>query len=143
MNKKQTRTEARTEAFKLIFQLSMHRENIEGLFDHLLDESPESLPNIAYIKGVVNGVMVHEDELEEIIKNNLSRGWKLERLSKPILCILKMAVYEMKYVDDVPMKVAVNEAVELVKVYDEPDKKTFVNGVLGGVFRQIESEKNN
>ena len=41
------------------------------------------------------------------------------------------------------MKVAVNEAVELVKVYDEPDKKTFVNGVLGGVFRQIESEKNN
>lgn len=145
MNKKQTRSEARTEAFKLIFQSNMHKENIEGLFDHLIETQPECLPNINYIKDVVNGVLTYDEQISEIIKNNLSGSWKIERLSKPTLCILKLAVYEMKYIDnkDVPMKVAVNEALELTKTYDEPEFATFVNGVLGGVYKQIEEENKN
>ncbi|MCX7715080.1 MAG: transcription antitermination factor NusB [Clostridia bacterium] len=141
MSKKQSRNEARAEAFKLIFQKDMHKEDIDSLFSYLLQEKPESSRNMDYIRKVVNGVTEHEHEIEEIIGRNLSKGWKLGRISKVSLCILKLAVYEMKYVDDVPPSVAINEAVELVKIYDEPDKAAFVNGVLGGVYKEISEKK--
>lgn len=140
MSRKQTRSEAREEAFKLIFQRNMHQGEIEELYSHLMEENPECLPNMSYIKGVVNGVIEKEEEITELIKSNLSKSWKLERLSKPTLCILELAVYEMAYADDVPMRVAVNEAVELAKKYDDEDKASFVNGVLGGVFKALENK---
>lgn len=140
MSKRQTRSEAREEAFKLIFQRNMHKGEIEELYEHLIEEMPQSLPNINYIKNVVNGVIDREEEISALIRENLSKGWKIERLSKTTLCILELAIYEMKYVEDVPVKVAVNEAVELTKKYDEPEKAAFVNGVLGGVFKGMENK---
>ncbi len=140
MSKRQTRSEAREEAFKLIFQRNMHQGEIEALYEHLIEETPECLPNMRYIKGVVNGVIEKEEEISRIIRENLSKGWKAERLPKATLCILELAVYEMKYAEDVPVKVAVNEAVELVKKYDDPEKAAFVNGVLGGVFKSMENK---
>ncbi len=134
--KRQTRTQARTEAFKLIFQLETNNDDMEFLIGHMLDEAPESVDNMPYIRQVVYGVDEKKDELEEDISANLGDGWKISRIPKVALCVMKLAIYEIKYVDDVPEKVAVNEAVELEKKYDDPECSAFVNGVLGGFLRK-------
>lgn len=138
---KQTRTQAREEAFKLVFQLNMHSDDIDFLIENLIEEKPESEKNIDYIKKVVFGVNEKNDELEEVIQNSLTRGWKIARLSKASLSVLKLAVYEILYVDDVPQNVAINEAVELTKKYDDLEKAPFVNGVLGGICRKLKEQE--
>lgn len=133
--KRQTRTQARNEAFKLIFQTETNNDDVEFLIGHMLDEVPESVDHMPYIRQVVYGVAEKKDELENDISANLSEGWKLSRIPKVALCVMKLAIYEIKYVDDVPERVAVNEAVELEKKYDDPECSAFVNGVLGGFLR--------
>lgn len=133
--KKQTRTQARTEAFKLIFQAETNNDDMEFLVEHMLDEVPEAIDNMPYIRRVVFGVLEKKDELEADISKNMSENWKIERIPKVALCVMKLAIYEIKYVDDVPEKVAVNEAVELEKKYDDPECSAFVNGVLGGFLK--------
>ena len=136
MGKKLSRREARQEAFKLIFELNQHREELEFLFDNLVFEKPEAEEAMSYIREVVTGVLHHYDELSEIICKNLIKGWTIDRISKPSRAVLMLAIYEMKYVDDVPDKVAINEAVELAKTFDEPQNAAFVNGVLAGVLKK-------
>ena len=134
--KKQTRTEARAEVFKLIFQAETNNDDVEFLIQHMLEEKPQSFNNIEYIRTAVYGVIEKKEELEGDISDNLMSGWKLERIPKVALCVLKLALYEIKYIEDVPERVAVNEAVELDKKYDDPDHSAFVNGVLGGFLRK-------
>ena len=134
--KKQSRNEARQEAFKLVFQTLTNRDDIEFLIEEMLLNKPASSQNIDYIRGVLTGVLEKEEELISDISENLSGNWKIERLSKVSQAILKLAIYEIKYVDDVPTKVAINEAVELDKKFDDPDNSAFINGVLGGFCRK-------
>ncbi|MEO2493869.1 transcription antitermination factor NusB, partial [Clostridium paraputrificum] len=75
-------------------------------------------------------------ELDSIIEKNL-QNWKLDRISKINLCILEMGIYEMLYVEDVPEKVALNEALELTKRYSDEKSVSFVNGVLDKVLKNI------
>ncbi len=136
MGKKLSRSRARCEAFKLIFELNQHKDELDFLFDELMNECPESVTSMSYIKGVVTGVMDHEQELLDEISANLSEGWRVERISKVARAVLMLAIYEIKYVEDVPEKVAINEALELAKKFDEPDSSSFVNGVLAGVVKK-------
>lgn len=135
--KKQTRSEARDAAFTQVFQMNMHPEDMEVILDELLKARPECEANLGYIRSIIDGVGEHNEELEEIISKNLRTGWKISRISKASLTILKIAIYEMKYRDDVPVKVAINEAVELAKRYGDDDDPTFVNGLLASVCREI------
>lgn len=137
MSKRQTRSEARIEAFKLIFQTEVNNDDIDFLFEHLLNENPKSLDNIDYIKTTVLGVISKKDELDEDIKNNLTSGWKLDRITRVSLAVLRLAIFEIKYIDDVPTNVAINEAVEIEKKFDNPDNSAFVNGVLAGFIRSL------
>ncbi|MDD6215007.1 MAG: transcription antitermination factor NusB [Firmicutes bacterium] len=136
MSSKLSRSQARCEAFKLIFELNQHKDDVDFLFDNLLNELPASAEAMPYIKNVVLGVMDNEDELRGIISANLADRWKIERISKVARAVLMLAIYEIKYVEDVPDKVAINEAVELAKKFDEPDSSSFVNGVLASVVRK-------
>lgn len=135
--KKQTRSEARRAAFTQVFQMKQHREEMEEIMGYMLEEMPECNDNLGYITTVVNGVKEHEAEIEDIISAHLKKGWSLSRISKVSAAVLKLAVYEMKYVEDVPPKVAINEAVELVKKYGAEEDPAFVNGVLGAVFKEL------
>ncbi len=137
MGKKQTRSEARIEAFKLIFQTQVNDEDPQFLIDTMLEEHPESQKNINYIKTVVLGVIEKNEELLDDIKSNLVKGWKIERISRVALAVLKLAIFEIKYLEDVPHKVAINEAVEIEKSFDDPDNSAFVNGVLGGFCKSL------
>lgn len=136
MSKKLSRSQARCEAFKIIFQLNQHMDDVDFLLDNLMNETPASITSMPYIKNVVFGVMEKYDELLEIIGENLASGWKFDRISKVARAVLLLAVYEIKFVEDVPEAVAINEAVELAKKYDMPDSSAFVNGVLAGVVKK-------
>ena len=136
MGKKLSRSQARCEAFKIIFQLNQHMDDVDFLLDNLMNEVPASITSMPYIKNVVFGVMDKYDELMGIIGENLAEGWKTERISKVARAVLLLAVYEIKYVEDVPEKVAINEALELAKKFDIPDSSAFVNGVLAGVVNK-------
>lgn len=136
MSRKLSRSQARCEAFKLIFELNQHMDDVDFLFDNLMNEVPQSISSMPYIKNVVLGVMDKYDELSAAISENLAEGWRIERISKVARAVLLLAIFEIRYVDDVPDKVAINEAIELAKKFDEPDSSAFVNGVLAGVVKK-------
>lgn len=135
--KKQSRSEAREAVFTQVFQFATQRENMEEIRQILLEEIPECEQNIGYITEVTNGILEHEEEIIDIINKHLKEGWNFKRLSKTTRTILKVAIYEMKYCDDVPAKVAINEAVELAKKYCDEREPGFINGLLGSVLRSL------
>ena len=137
MAKKQTRSEARAAAFTQIFQLNQQGDNKGEMMEHLLNAIPECEDNLGYIQSVINGVDEKQSELDELISQHLKKGWTLRRISKVALSILRLAVYEMKYVDDVPQKVAINEAVNLAKEYGGEEDAKFINGVLGAIVKDM------
>lgn len=135
--KKQTRSEARRAAFTQVFQMKQHKDELDEILAYMLEEIPECNDNLGYITTVVNGVNEHEEEIENIISSHLREGWTLSRISRVAAAVMKLAVYEMKYAEDVPPKVAINEAVELVKKYGAEQDPAFVNGVLGSVMKDL------
>ncbi len=135
--KKQTRSEAREAIFTQVFQFATQRDNMDEAREILLSEIPECEQNLGYITEVTEGILEHESEIVDIINANLKSGWTYKRLSKASKTILKVAIYEMKYCDDVPPRVAINEAVELAKKYCDENEPSFINGVLGSVMRSL------
>ncbi len=135
--RKQTRSEARDAAFTQVFQMDMHEDDMDVIMDELLKARPECETNLGYIRSIIDGVEEHQEEITELIRANLKPGWTLRRISKAALAVLKLAVFEMKYVDDVPPKVAINEAVELAKRYGDENDPTFVNGLLASVYKEM------
>lgn len=136
--KKQTRSEAREALFTQVFQFANHRDDMDEMREFMLEELPECEQNIGYITDVTNGILDHESEIIDIINAHLKGGWNSRRLSKASRTILKIAVYEMKFCEDVPAKVAINEAVNLAKKYCDEKEPGFINGVLGGILRDIQ-----
>ena len=133
--KRQTRSEAREAAFTQIFQINQHGEELDEMIEELLDEKPECEDNLGYIQTVVMGVKEKRDELVAEIEKYLKPGWTVKRLSKVSLTILKLALYEIQYLDDVPEKVAINEAVNLAKKFGAENDAKFVNGILASFIR--------
>jgi len=99
------------------------------LFRELPDEK-----QMAYIRTLTELTARHRSEIDGCI-GRYSRGWKPERLSKTALAILRCAVCEILYMEEIPNAAAINEAVELAKSYDDPETVSFINGVLGGLMR--------
>ena len=84
------------------------------------------------------GIFDNLSEIDAKITENL-RGWKLTRISKVSLSLMRIAVYEMLYMDDIPHSVSINEAVTLAKKYSTQDDSSFINGVLGSISKTVES----
>ena len=100
--------------------------------DELFSEKPGK--QLEYISEVVRGVGLHNAELDEYIER-YSEKWDFDRISRTALAIMKTAMYEVLYMPDVPNGVAINEAVELAKKYEEPEVVPFVNGILGAFVK--------
>ena len=131
------RTAIREQAFKLIYSLEIQKqENLEEAIDLYLESNEIVSENAKkYITEAVLGIEKNKAEIVSQISNNLKSDWKIERISKIDLAILKLAIYEIKYTD-VPFKVVINEAVELAKKYGEEASKNFVNGILASVVKE-------
>lgn len=128
------RHDTRKLAFQVLFALNSNPDALpEDVYEALLeDEEVTEVP--AYLKELVNGVLKEQSVLDENIKERLSSNWTISRLSKTDLLILRLAVYEMLYVEDVPAKVALDEALELTKEFSDDSSRRFVNGVLSNLL---------
>lgn len=128
-----SRFKAREQGFILVFEKIFHPEPIEEIISNA-EESRDMVID-DYALTLVNGVYDNLDDIDSVIESHLKKGWTLRRISKTSLAVLRLAVFEMKYVDNVPDSVAINEAVELAKKYTI-DESGFINGVLGSVSRE-------
>ena len=122
------RSEEREQAFCLLFQSLFNTdENFE-----IYEENIETVGD--YARSIALGVEEKKDNLDGLIEK-YSKGWKVKRLPKVNLAILRLAAYEILFVDDVPESVAINEAVELAKKYSGESDYSFINGVLGALVK--------
>ncbi len=130
-----TRSEAREQAFIVLFEKIFDNESTIG---QIVENATEA--ELIKINTFAEALLKSVDENAESIDNMIaefSKGWSLERLPKVSLAILRLAIGEMKFVEEVPTGVSVNEAVELTKKYGTADDAAYVNGVLGAVAKSL------
>jgi len=131
------RSAIRELAFQFIYSLEIQKteeldEQIELYLDCNEIEEDEAKE---YIKDVIFGIKENINEIQGLIEKNLKADWKIDRISKIDLSLLKLAIYEIKY-KKIPYKVAINECLELSKKYGEESSKNFVNGILASVVKE-------
>ena len=143
-----TRTNAREIAVHLSYELGFGTESAQVLLDReltrenfasLAEEEPlyEEFPSkklLDYIRTLVLGVSEHGYELDLYIER-YAIGWKFARLPRVSTAIMRVAMYEILYMDDIPNAAAINEAVEIAKGYEDPEMVSFINGILGSFVR--------
>jgi len=131
------RSAIRELAFQLIYSLEIQKQEEKEEQVELYLECNEVEENEAkeYIKDAVYGIKENIDEIQRLIEKNLKADWKLDRISRIDLSLLKLAIYEIKY-KKIPYKVAINECLELSKKYGEESSKNFVNGILASVVKE-------
>lgn len=128
------RHQIRQSAFQTLFALSSNSgADVNAIYEQVLGETQE-VPY--YLVKLVDGVVANQDDIDETIESLLAKNWRLSRLAKTDLVILRIALFEIKFVDDVPDAVAINEALELTKMFSDDKSKKFVNGVLGNYEKQ-------
>ncbi len=130
-----TRKEARNQAFILIFEKSINNNSVEDILDAARECRDFSEDEDGYTLKTFKETFDNIDEIDGIISSNLSEGWTISRISKVALAVLRLAIYEIKYMDEIPEAVSIDEAVELCKTYTTAEDAAFVNGVLGTVVR--------
>lgn len=128
-----TRSELRRKIFKIVFRAEFH--SMEEMEDQIamrlaqLREGGVKEADLTYIGDKSKAILASLEELDAAIATH-SRGWRVERLGKTELAILRVAVYEILKDDDIPRSVAINEAVELAKLYSSDEAPRFINGIL-------------
>jgi len=130
------RSSIREQAFKIIYSLEIQKEqNLEEQIELYIESNEINDKNAKeYINDAVLGIERNKEDIISLIEKNLKAEWKIERISKIDLSILKLAIYEIKY-KNLPFKVVINEAVELAKKYGEDSSKNFVNGILASIVK--------
>ena len=131
------RSEMREQAFKIMYSLEIQKnENLEEQLELYIESNEiKDESAVEYIKDAVLGIEENKKEILGNIEKNLKKDWKIERISKIDLVILKLAIYEIQY-KEIPYKVVINEAVELAKKYGEDNSKNFVNGILASIVKE-------
>ncbi len=109
-----------------------------GKEDALYAERPTE-EQMNYIRNLVSLVTEHQEELDGHISRH-AKGWSLNRISRVSLAVMRCAICEILYLDDVPTATAIDEAVEIAKRYEEPETVSFINGVLGGFVRETREQ---
>ena len=131
------RSEAREQAFKLLYSLQLIEDkDIEEQLNLFLEENNiVDKDAIDYIKDIITGTNKNNSEIEKTISENIKSDWDINRISKIDLTLLKLGIYEIQY-SKLPYKVVINEVVELAKKYGDDKSKAFVNGALAGVVKK-------
>lgn len=133
-----TRREEREMAFALCFEMELSHESAETVMEGAVEIREEQVPE--FCSRVVFGVEKELSVIDGHIEKNVRKGWTKSRISKVALAILRVAIYEMLFEEDVPHSVSINEAVELCKIYGDKDAPGFVNGMLSSVDKSLVQE---
>lgn len=139
MAKKLSRRLAREKAMQILFQIDVGKNDKDFAIQSVLDEAVSlSKKDETYIYGLVNGVCYYLDEIDEHIRG-FALDWDLERLANVDRNILRIAIYEMKFLnEEIPWVVSINEAVELAKKFSTIESSKYVNGILDRFKKQLE-----
>ena len=133
-----TRHQMREAAFMLIFERSFLNDTVEEIV--AAARECDSFPLNEQAVALFRGVDRHREELDRVIERHL-KNWTLARISKVSLAVLRLAVYEMEYCDDISDEIAISEAVKIAQIYTLRDDVTFVNGALASVSRDRAAAK--
>lgn len=130
------RSAAREETFKLLYSIEIQKENLREQTEIYLENAEISDENTKkYMSEIVEGIESNIKDIENKISENLKKDWKIERISKINLVLLKLAIYEILYTET-PFKVVINEVVELAKKYGDDTSPNFVNGILASIVKE-------
>ena len=134
-NMKMNRSAMRELAFKMMYGMEVQKEYSEEQLDLFIEDN-EIIDKdaVEYLTVAFRGNKEHNAEILEMVSSNLKKDWSIDRISKVNLAILKIAIWEIKF-QELPFKVAINEAVELAKKYGDDSAPSFVNGVLASVVK--------
>ena len=120
---------SRETAMKLLYQMEIRRETSKASIELMIEETGLTGNDKEYVSFILNGVAENLVNIDQMIEKYL-KGWKINRLSKVDLSILRLAVFEIFNADDIPVNVSINEAVEIAKKYSTDESASFINGVL-------------
>lgn len=133
------RSKIRELAFELLYSLEIQKVEKESIEEQIkiFLETNEITDKKAeeHFTDVVYGIQTNSEKIQETISSNLASNWKIERISKISLVLLKLSTYELIY-KKIPYKVVINEVVELAKLYGDENAPSFINGVLGNIVKQ-------
>lgn len=126
---------ARQVAFQTLFQIDLAGSSLETALEQRLQDVNLTEENEDYVRTVVQGVMQQRRALDAQI-SAVSQGWEVHRLGFVDRNILRLAIFEIVFMDEIPARVAANEAVELAKKFGDDESPRFINGLLGTVIRE-------
>ena len=130
------RSLAREETFKLLYSLEIQKEDLKEQTEIYIENAEISDENTKkYMSAIVEGIENNIKDIENKISENLKKDWKIERISKINLVLLKLAIYEILYTET-PFKVVINEVVELAKKYGDDTSPNFINGILASIVKE-------
>ena len=132
------RVKSREYLLQLAYQMEITSETALETFNSFMENEDISKDDLdlAYIKSGLLGIEENKEKLDSLIESQLVK-WKLNRISKVNLSILRISTYEILFAEDVPGKVSINEAIELCKKYSDNTSVSFINGVLDKVYKNI------
>ena len=135
-----SRKKSREVAMELLYQMSINNDSIEDTIETFIDNTDYNLDeiDIDFVTKALNGVQNNVDNIDKNIEEYLVK-WKLSRISKINLAILRICTYEVFYDEDIPERVSINEAIELAKKYSEESSAPFINGVLDKILKNKKS----
>lgn len=125
---------SREKMMHLLYQMELHHDYSEKQLEEFIEEVQLKPDEIQYLKQHIPNCVEKRDEIDAIIQNHLV-DWKIDRISKVDISILRVALYEIEYCEEIPIEVSINEAVELAKKYSDVDSNKFINGLLGQFVR--------
>lgn len=134
-----TRRDAREAAFVVLFQVDVGRMQPETAIEFTLSGKEADDRNLEYIQRVVLGTLGNLKSVDETI-SRLTVGWTLDRMGAVDRNLLRLAVYEIMFLDDIPVNVAINEAVTLARKFGDEESWKFVNGILGKLAREMKED---
>ena len=127
------RKQARETAMQCLYQLEMHGEYTVERVDLYIDGVSQNSADKNFVADVVKNYIDNQEKVDEEIKTHLKKEWKLDRIAKIDLAILRVALTEILYYEDIPESVSINEAVDLSKKFSDETSSKFINGLLGAV----------
>lgn len=132
-SKKLSRYKLREQVFLLCFEKLFNDDSFEDIIENTIDSRDLQLDQNAI--ETAKRIIENSEQIDSYISDNLKKGWRISRLSRVSLSVMRLAVYEMLFEEKIPVSVSINEAVELAKKYS--DDASFINGVLGAIARKL------
>ncbi len=130
------RSQMRELTFQLLYQIEIQKEINEETIDIFCENNQIDEEEVkAYMTNIVYGISKNQEKINELISKNLKSDWKIERITRINIALLKLSIYEMIY-NEIPYKVAINEVIELAKKYGDESAPNFINGVLASIVKE-------